>query len=124
MGSSSKKNVTEPLSPSADPDSAEQRVEPLVFPEWSYYELTNNMAEGVDPEHLEQYLNEDDCIEYLGISKDWLGQLRLGELDVLKERARISPRHHRLRQSARYPTAFSPTGVNKIGLSSQSKADE
>lgn len=83
----------------------------ITYPEYSYYDLSNGLVRDCNPEHLERYLSDEDCIEYLGIPRDWLPRIPKEQLETLKERTSLTSRHYKYRVQCSKPLD-SPTRTN------------
>lgn len=62
----------------------------------------------VDKHHLERYLDEEDCIQHLGIPRDWLAFLPPADLADRKWRASLSAFHYDLASKASLYHVSSP----------------
>lgn len=99
-----------PCVPRIEAVDASEAYNEVTYPEYSYYDLSNGLIPGCNPEHLERYLSDEDCIEYLGIPKDWLEKIPKEQLETLKERTGLTSRHYKYRVQCSKPLD-SPTGT-------------
>lgn len=95
------------------PSRKETRPQEERIIEWPYEDLVNGAATNVDPEHLEQYLSEEDCQDHFGISKAWIEGMSETKLYLFKDRARLTADHFRMAKNRQNPVS-SPTGIRQI----------
>ena len=87
--------------------------EEVQYQEWSYEELRSGMAQGVDPDHLERHLTEEDCLHHFGMSREMLELLPEGKLETLKERTGLTRIHYTYSRPST-STASSPGTANSL----------
>lgn len=63
-----------------------QNIVPTIIP---YAELVQRRDPSLDTDHLELYLSEQECLQYLGCSKSELDVMPLWQLNQRKRRANL-----------------------------------
>lgn len=65
-----------------------------------YESIRDGLVGDLDPNHLQVYLSEEDCRNWLGLSREWLDWIHQSELDSVKVRAGLSAHQYGLARTS------------------------